>query len=108
MATHSSILAQRIPWTGDYGAWGCTELDLTEATACLINTGFWDMAQEDPCWVEFSTTVPRNFENTECCEGLAPTHLLLCGVNTVEFFTLSSWVQFSIPLVIYFLFTKPP
>ena len=66
------------------------------------------MAQEDPRWVEFSrNSVPRNFENTECCEGLAPTYLLLRGVNTVEFFTLSSWVQFSIPFVIYFLFTKP-
>ena len=32
MATHSSILAWRILWTGDYSAWGCTESDLTEAT----------------------------------------------------------------------------
>ena len=33
MATHSSILAWRIPWTeerGGYRPWGCTELDMTE------------------------------------------------------------------------------
>ena len=32
MATHFSILAWRILWTGDYSAWGRTESDLTEAT----------------------------------------------------------------------------
>ena len=33
MATHSSILAWRIPWTeelADYSLWGPTELDTTE------------------------------------------------------------------------------
>ena len=34
MATHYSILAQRIPWTeepsGLYSPWGCKELDTTE------------------------------------------------------------------------------
>ena len=33
MATHSSILAWRIPWTGvleDYSPWGLKELDMTE------------------------------------------------------------------------------
>ena len=33
MATHSSILAWRIPWTeepGSYSPWGCKELDMTE------------------------------------------------------------------------------
>ena len=33
MATHSSILAWRIPWTegpGKYSPWGCKELDTTE------------------------------------------------------------------------------
>ena len=33
MATHSSILAWRIPWTGEpagYSPWGCKELDMTE------------------------------------------------------------------------------
>ena len=33
MATHSSILACRIPWTeapGGYRLWGCTELDTTD------------------------------------------------------------------------------
>ena len=36
MATHSSILAWRIPWTeepGGYRLQGCKELDATEATA---------------------------------------------------------------------------
>ena len=35
MATHSSVLAWRIPGTGEPGAcrlWGCTEFDMTEAT----------------------------------------------------------------------------
>ena len=35
MATHSSILAWRIPWTeepGSYGPRGCKELDMTEET----------------------------------------------------------------------------
>ena len=34
MATHSSILAWRIPWTGslvDYGLWGCKKSNMTEA-----------------------------------------------------------------------------
>ena len=33
MATHSSILAWRIPWTEEpvgYSLWGCKELDMTE------------------------------------------------------------------------------
>ena len=33
MATHSGILAWRIPWTGEpagYSPWGCKELDMTE------------------------------------------------------------------------------
>ena len=35
MATHSSILAWRIPWTeepGGYSPWGHKELDMTKAT----------------------------------------------------------------------------
>ena len=36
MATHSSILAWRIPWTGEpsglYSPWGYKELDMTEVT----------------------------------------------------------------------------
>ena len=35
MATHSSVLAWRIPETGELVGcclWGCTELDMTEAT----------------------------------------------------------------------------
>ena len=33
MATHSSVLAWRIPGTGEPGGlWGCTESDTTEAT----------------------------------------------------------------------------
>ena len=38
MATHSSILAWRIPWTEESGAYdprGCKELDTTEVTAQL-------------------------------------------------------------------------
>ena len=35
MATHSSVLAWRIPWTEEPGGcspWGCKELDTTEVT----------------------------------------------------------------------------
>ena len=35
VATHSSILAWRIPWTDDssgYSLWGCKESDMTEVT----------------------------------------------------------------------------
>ena len=34
IATSSSIVPWRIPWTGDFGgaAWGHKELDMTEAT----------------------------------------------------------------------------
>ena len=32
MATHSSILAWRIPWTEGYSPWGRKESDTTEAT----------------------------------------------------------------------------
>ena len=40
MATHSSILAWRIPWTEErslagYGTWGCKELGMTEVVACM-------------------------------------------------------------------------
>ena len=37
MATHSGILAWRIPWTeepGGYSPWGRKELDTTEVTQC--------------------------------------------------------------------------
>ena len=30
MATHSSTLAQRTPWTEEPGPWGCKESDMTE------------------------------------------------------------------------------
>ena len=36
MATHSSILARRIPWAEEpagYGSWGCKESDTTGVTA---------------------------------------------------------------------------
>ena len=41
MATHSSILAWRIPWTEEpsgYSPWGHKELDPTEVTACTFKT----------------------------------------------------------------------
>ena len=50
MATHSSILAWRIPWTektGGLNAWGCKESNTTETTmhACTL----WREAEEsDP------------------------------------------------------------
>ena len=35
MATHSSVLAWRIPWT--YSLWGCKESDTTERLSYLLN-----------------------------------------------------------------------
>ena len=38
MATHSSILALRVPWTeepGELQPWGCKELDMTERLTLL-------------------------------------------------------------------------
>ena len=37
MATHSSILAWRIPWTEEFGrAWGHKELDTTEGLGSVM------------------------------------------------------------------------
>ena len=39
MATHSSILAWRIPWTEEpagYGPWGCKESDTIEQLTLLL------------------------------------------------------------------------
>ena len=46
MATHSSILAWRIPWTEDlagYSLWGCKELDTTERLThtTVEDTFYW-------------------------------------------------------------------
>ena len=41
MATHSSILAWRIPWTEGYSPWGQKELDMTEQpTLSLSRTAY--------------------------------------------------------------------
>ena len=40
MATHSSILTWRIPWTKDlasYSPWDCKELDMTEGFSLSIS-----------------------------------------------------------------------
>ena len=40
MATHSSILAWKIPWTGSlvgYSLWGCKESDMTELTSLCLS-----------------------------------------------------------------------
>ena len=59
MATHSSILAWRIPWTeepGSYSPWGCKELDMREQLMLPfpIRKGLWrrwDLITElkEPC-----------------------------------------------------------
>ena len=38
MATHSSILAWRIPWTKELGPWGCKELDIDWATFASLSS----------------------------------------------------------------------
>ena len=43
MATHSSILAWRIPWTeepGEYSLWGCRELDTTDKLTLSVSNIF--------------------------------------------------------------------
>ena len=49
MATHSSIPAGRIPWTGDYSPWGCKELDMTEVTNASAHAGKEGRAQGSFC-----------------------------------------------------------
>ena len=42
MASHSSILAQKIPWTeelGGYSPWDCKELDMTERAWIYVLPG---------------------------------------------------------------------
>ena len=47
MATHSSILAWRIPWTeepAEYSPWGCKESDTTEVTERAQNISMTKLA----------------------------------------------------------------
>ena len=40
MATHSSILAWKIPWREEFGTpWGHSDSDMTEHTACTQHMG---------------------------------------------------------------------
>ena len=44
MATHSGILAWRIPWAeepGGYSLWGCKESDVTEQLAHTLSLSSW-------------------------------------------------------------------
>ena len=45
MATHSSILAWRIPWTArilaGYSPWGCRELDMSECLSTFVESCNW-------------------------------------------------------------------
>ena len=43
MATHSSILGWKIPWTEGYSPWGCKESDTTEDVVSS------DLKQSAPC-----------------------------------------------------------
>ena len=78
MATHSSILAWRIPWTeetGGYSPWGCKELDTTEQpklswshfrdyeqsvdycfeipSTCVLTMNFYakNISSKEPLWI---------------------------------------------------------
>ena len=55
MATHSSILAWRIPWTV-----GCKESDTTEATKQQQCTALWNFFFFNFCmlWVKFYSKIP--------------------------------------------------
>ena len=44
MATHSGILAWRIPWTeepGGYSLWGCKDSDMTEQLIHTLSVSSW-------------------------------------------------------------------
>ena len=44
MATHSSTLAWRIPWTEEsdrlYSSWGCKELDMTGQLSLMLHVSY--------------------------------------------------------------------
>ena len=70
MATHSSILAWRIPWTeepGGYGSRGCKELDVTEQ---LTHTHIKHLGQpgkwQFPIWEREKREFPHPVDG---CEG---------------------------------------
>ena len=45
IATHSSILAWRVPWTeelGGYSPWGCKESDMTERLTLSLSLSLYD------------------------------------------------------------------
>ena len=60
MATHSSILAWRIPWTeepgGLYSLWGCKESDMTEVTSYTCTHQVSELTKPKPSSV-FKLTV---------------------------------------------------
>ena len=60
MATHSSILAWRIPWTeepGGYSPWGCKESDTTEGlSARIYYLGNLEQVPSSP-WASVCTSV---------------------------------------------------
>ena len=53
MATHSSILAWRIPWTEESGSpWGCKELVMTEHVCTHTHTQYYHLV--GPCLGSFT------------------------------------------------------
>ena len=63
MATHSSILAWRIPWTEKLGrlqSMGWKESDMTQKAAHLLNTSW---SRDELSWLSLiQTTDPQNCE----------------------------------------------
>ena len=62
MATHSRILAWKIPWTGslaDYSSWGLKELDTTEHACTLTD---WQNCCR--AWVE-NKILPQHYKPTQ-------------------------------------------
>ena len=58
MATHSSTLPQKIPWTeevGGYSPWGCKESDMTEH-ACMCARVFTTARHNAKCFVSITYT----------------------------------------------------
>ena len=63
MATHSSILAWKVPWTeepGGYSPWGCTELAMTERLTYPLNHDktMYDLLPAPHLFSGFSSLIP--------------------------------------------------
>ena len=134
MATHSSILAWRIPWTEEPGGcspWGCKESDTTEATSdacrgyCCISQFSRSVASDSfrphglqharpPCQ---SPTPSRSSLKLMSIESVMPSnHLILCHLlllppsifSSIRIFSSESVLRIRWPKYWSFSFSLSP